>query len=168
MTEEVGRSIIGATLAADAENGEVVQVCFEFVLLLEGDADGFKEAMVVYVEGGAAVSADYVVMSLVVGNLILVGPAAEVYFDEQALAFEQLDGAVYGGDVYERVCLFDLFVDILGGHVARAGRDGGKDHHPLRREAETGASEGVEEFFCFGQFCLPGKEALSVSQLKEL
>ena len=47
--------------------------------------------------------ADDVVVALVVGHLVLVGPTPEVYLDEQTLLFQQLDGAVDGGNVYERV-----------------------------------------------------------------
>ena len=148
---ERGDSIVGAALAADAEYGEVVKVCFELILLLEGDPHGLQEAVVVYVQSRAAVSADDVMVALVVSHLVLVGPTPEVYLDEQTLLFQQLDGAVDGGDVYERVGLLDLFVDILSSHVPRAGSDGGKDHHPLGREPVSSASEGIEKIVCFGQ-----------------
>ena len=75
----------GAALAADAEYGEVVQVCFELILLLEGDPDGLQEAVVVYVQGGAAVPADDVMVRLVVSHFVLVGPTPKVNLDEQTL-----------------------------------------------------------------------------------
>lgn len=148
-------------MAADAEYGEVVEVGLEFILLLESDADGFEEAVMVDVEGRAAVPTDYVMVSPVVGELVLVGAAAEVYFDEKALALEELDGAVDGGDVDERVGLLDPFVDVLGGHVAGAGCDGGQDHDALGGKTEARASEGVEEFICLGQSLRSGEVASS-------
>ena len=163
--ESIGgrRLILGAALAADAEYGEVVQVCFELIFLLEGDTDGLQEAVVVYVKSRAAVPADDVVVPLVVGHFVLVGPTSEVYLDEQTLLFQQLDGAVDGSNVYERVGLLDLFVDILSGHVPRAGSDGGKDHHPLGREPVSGASEGIEKVVCFGQIMRSGEVASPLS-----
>ena len=60
-------------------------------------------------------------------------------------------------------------MDILCGHVPRAGSDGGKDHHPLGREPVSGASEGIEKIVCFGQIIsAPARECLSLPHLKEV
>ena len=150
--------ILGAALAADAEYGEVVQVCFELIFLLEGDPDGLQEAMMVYIQGRTTVPADDVVVALVVSHLVLVGPTPEVYLDEQTLLFQQLDGAVDGSNVYERVCLLDLFVDILSSHVPRAGSDGGKNHHSLGVSLYPALLRELRRSSALVKSCAPGRE----------
>src|SRR4030043_318469 len=95
------RSCIRSTGLAAAEDGEMLHVGGEAVGVHEGLAQWFDE-IVIESEGLAALAADQVMVPLLLRELVADAATAQIGLAHDAEAFEELEGAVDGRDVYKR------------------------------------------------------------------
>jgi hypothetical protein len=132
-------------LSAEPEDGEVIEVGGEAVFPQQALLQRRQQA-VLQRKVGAALAAHQVVMTPALQQLVADAAASQVGFRDQAELLQEVQGAVYGGDIDEGVLLEDPLVDLLGADVSLAIVDDIQDHQTLRRKAIP----FVPERFCRG------------------
>jgi len=127
-------------LNAPAPDAEVAQVGYKAVVAQKRLLETFQRRFI-KVDNSAAFAADEVVVMALVCRVVSDPPASQVCLGDHAQLFQEVEGAVDGGDVHVGVLLDYPGVYLLGADVVGAVFNCGHDHEALGSHAQAPVTE---------------------------
>jgi len=136
LASHIVSSPLLSAFATTSKDSQVPEVSLEAIFMFQCLAQGVNRALPEVYDDSAVLADEMMVMPLVCG-VIPDSPFPQIGLHYQSKALEQLQGTVYGGDVYLRIYCSDLRVDLLHTDMVVALVNGCYNHHALRRHAVT-------------------------------